>query len=603
MKRAAELLTQLDVLAPEIRLKVGGRSAVKSLPGSFLSVAAIGLVFYLAVVQFSEFFDSTSPTVTEETSITGKYVPINLQAEKKIPILFITFEDGSIVPWEDLPSYLTIKFRRNIWYNSENNNTVYEVDNLNVVSCAELIRKGRFDKDFYVNIGAYRTAMENGICVDTENRNSTIEGSYTDSPSTISLLDIFPCSLPDASKCKSAEELSRLWIMIVNLEPNINLSDKKSPLTYSSNSDSYFKLNTAMMNYYTRKLMKVEIFNDNGFLFGKQSAASFFKEEKLQSFTAYRDPHQLSCSGKNLDNLGVECLQYLQIITMSSNSQRKTTRAYKGLLETLGELGGLNEIVWACFHYLYIYFHSLFAKKFLVKAVYNIESTGRSASCCKKPRRENSKVKPDLFRKETDRSNREIFQNDNGKISEEAYSRIEGFLDVVEMSRDLESLKFIASVLWTSSQRLDLPSISLKANSRRASSYDFFNGTPPPEKLAPPKVIANSPTPKAQKLSSTKKLVNKLKPNVKKNSENQESVSALQLQDDLQPIEPPQGLECLAQFRQRYNDYLRQVQDVELQIMSPVSTKLFGMEKSAREEMIGEVGDNPRERSKFSAFL
>lgn len=56
------------------------------------------------------------------------------------------------------------------------------------------------------------------------------------------------------------------------------------------------------------------------------------------------------------------------------NIYKSITRTYKGLIETLGEIGGIKELIYLAAYLLYSYYHERISKEILVKDVFKVEA-------------------------------------------------------------------------------------------------------------------------------------------------------------------------------------------------------------------------------------
>ena len=56
----------------------------------------------------------------------------------------------------------------------------------------------------------------------------------------------------------------------------------------------------------------------------------------------------------------------------------------------------------------------------------------------------------------------------------EAYDRINNCLDVIQLSRDIEALRFLISVIWTKPQSEKLPTIVFVADSSTIKIHEYF---------------------------------------------------------------------------------------------------------------------------------
>ena len=132
-------------------------------------------------------------------------------------------------------------------------------------------------------------------------------------------------------------------------------------------------------------------------------------------------------------------------------------------METLGEAGGLKEVIYIAVFALYTHYHYFATKKVIVKKVFKLETEGFTFKICKKKNR-------------TGTPQRKIDGAQNKHVSKsqvnEAYNRVENCLDVVQLARDIEALRLLFSIIWKKSQRDNLPSMALLADK---CSFDMFS--------------------------------------------------------------------------------------------------------------------------------
>lgn len=466
MMKLGQKFAKLDVLAPGVSLNVAGDRAVKTKYGALLSIVYFAAVIYVTAFQIKIFLDTTSPSVNSVVKVTSDYPAVDIFKEKHIPLLMVVSSQGNLIKFDDIKHYLTIRFRRTSFTVDESESPLFEESLVPVVRCGDLIEQEKFEKDFYKNLGMYKNSVKESVCFDPTGFNTTIDGSYTDIPSTLFALEIYPCTLEDTTKCKSVDEVNGLMIVYVTLEPNIDLSDKTSPVSYSANSDYLFKVNSGQVSEVYRKLTKVSILDDSGFtstLFNQENQFDFSEEDKMLTFNSWRNYSKITCNqSETMVSLATTCSPYLQIETTSSNRYKKTYRSYKGLFETLGEIGGLKELIFLGVFIFYKPYQEVANSASLVSNIFGIKYV-RPSICSKKQK---------ICRK------KQPAEELNEKLTKEAEARIEESLDVINLVKELEFLKFISRILWSSSYLSEIPLLNLKAHLRKVSINEAFAHQP-----------------------------------------------------------------------------------------------------------------------------
>ena len=127
------------------------------------------------------------------------------------------------------------------------------------------------------------------------------------------------------------------YAQIIRLEPQVNFAKKISPIGHLANTDDYYPLNPAAAGEMQAKLIIKEIVDSAGFMFPQTSIANYTTVQSTRYYNRYRDSGLLHCTTDEL--AARECSAYLTFWMLSTNNRETTFRSYKGLLETLGEIG------------------------------------------------------------------------------------------------------------------------------------------------------------------------------------------------------------------------------------------------------------------------
>ena len=160
---------------------------------------------------------------------------------------------------------------------------------------------------------------------------------------------------------------------------------------------------------------------------------------------------------------------------MTSNTYTTINRTYKGLIETLGEIGGIREIIYLACFYVYYHYQENVAKRHLVKCVYGVELRSiPKMRCCKKSKRKEIEDERGQIEREQEpaKSGR---KEDSGqeekyeigkkglivgrKMAVSAFDHLENTLCVVRIAKELNMLRFLILTMLNASQRKVLAAV------------------------------------------------------------------------------------------------------------------------------------------------
>lgn len=159
------------------------------------------------------------------------------------------------------------------------------------------------------------------------------------------------------------------------------------------------------------------------------------------------------------------------------------TRSYRGILATIGDIGGTKDILFGLFALLYLLQSSYDRKARLVEAVYGVPAEKKSG-CCKKKR-----VAPTTAKDQTQqfidianpqpvsqKSQLGIMKTLNTATVNWAYDGLQDKLDIAYICRELYSLTFICKFLMTENQTILLPMLNLMS-ARQTMSKKLRNNS------------------------------------------------------------------------------------------------------------------------------
>ena len=322
--------------------------------------------------------------------------------------------------------------------------------------------EGKFDEEFMNNIGSYRSALNDyAVCFDTTGLDTEIKGAFSDLPLSTLTLVVGACSLPDFTQCMDLDSVINTYLQVIRLEPSLNMADKKNPVKYASNSDFMMSLNPAVNMFIRQNLINQEVIDKAGFLFSDKSVINFTQVSLPFPTSGWRNESHLSCTFNEV--LKTVCKPYLTLMMLTSNTKITLSRQYKGLLETLGEIGGLKDLCHLLCFSFYFSYHASATRQVLVRDAFRLKGPTICSSKKSSLKQASAKWKPvgDCLQV--------------SKVAEEkAWQEIESTLDVVRLAREMAVLRFIVESLIDASQREILPTTLIVATIEKIDLRDHY---------------------------------------------------------------------------------------------------------------------------------
>ncbi len=220
----------------------------------------------------------------------------------------------------------------------------------------------------------------------------------------------------------------------------LNLGNRKEPVKYTVVADEVRYLSTGFTSRSSLSLIKTEIMNDDGFLFGTSEQSRFTSIYSTSSSTSDRNPNQLSCTPEEIKLRS--CIPYF--IQNIINAKRKMiiTRQYKGIVETFSELGGLIDMLFLIFYFPYAFYNGRVVREFLVEKVHGLT----------KPKKH--KISKSTSSSDQSGSATALYQQ-SLKEYKSHIEQADRILDILSISRDLETLKKVVKQLQSDTRVVD----------------------------------------------------------------------------------------------------------------------------------------------------
>ena len=368
LSRVAQVIMNFDILTSDVRLTVGGKHHVPSKVGTCLSFVCLVLFSLLSYVSIASYFDTGKPKIsTERTTVPVKPL-VDLKKNHHYPILFFLENDSKYLEWSEVQTYFDAKVFHILYLPKPDGTDEPVRTYLKIVPCKELIARGKLDTIKAESEGYVKTYYQDfGFCIDDEDQEATLGGS-TNSKYYESLnLYFFPCTLTDGS-CKSVAELQQVSFVVANPSATVNLGNHNHPVEYSMQNLEFEGIVPRLFQTRTINVGSNRIVEDRGFMTGPKNTHFFTSIQQTTSQLGSRDNNQTICK----EAVYPACIPYFSQSILLSNEEQIITRQYKGIVETIGEIGGSVKAVTTIFSIFYGIYSNMSKRKEFVKLIYGL---------------------------------------------------------------------------------------------------------------------------------------------------------------------------------------------------------------------------------------
>jgi len=379
-----------------------------------MSVGSINLI--------QEYFCTTNPTVLMITNEQNEYPKFDLYDQQIIPPLILFDEKTIAVDPSEVSKFVHIE-------------AVHFVETYGIDDQGEFFRHSTSNKipllpckDIPTNSAIYEvwrndktlsTFVSNfGLCINPPRERLYVSGKPIDQVYATIVISIYPCTLQ--SGCETEDRVRTMTINIPEMKKSIDSSNKNHPLSTIPTLENLFNLNPMLTARIENKLRFNKIEDTAGFLSSNVVRASFIDSDNVMMKYSYRQASQTTCTTQEITS--DTCIPYVRLGYSSSGSNRLVQRSYVGLFETLGNIGGLKEILLLIIALSYGCYYDRALRNHIAEEVYSLREVGDVVN-----KRKDSKKKKVLTRLASD--------------------EVEANLDVISLLKQLNHLKFVVDLL------------------------------------------------------------------------------------------------------------------------------------------------------------
>ena len=462
-----EFSFQFDTLTKKFQTPLGGSATVILL---LISVATFFVIF-------SQLFESDAPVVTSSIEFGSQEVEHDLYQQK----IFNTFSlsnQGRLIPVEEIPRFVSMKVNIHVFSQNKTSGLMQPINKhiYDLIPCTQL-------QDPH-HLGPAKVMLPGhtlgiALCIDFSSdpnfEHYSIKNSPKESYFQEVYIHVFPCSLPDKTKCASPQEIGTTMFVMTRIDNYVVSTDKENPLR--TIGDRY----TSMLDLYNTKYKVLTVKEhkviDDASLFAEPTLKlEFASPELASSDTSSRSPMISSCDAADVEALNYgKCQQYLEFTYGAVPQLMVMRRSYKKLTGVMGEFGGVLKIFSSVIFFVYSIYSSRAIKKFFRKRLLESSQAGphlggqvveefiKSLGKTKVGGDDNQKGKPGPIK---DNKGKQLAKEMDEALTDLVKSR----LNAVNILKQLSVLEVLQEALFTEEESELLPLALLNLRRKRLAA-------------------------------------------------------------------------------------------------------------------------------------
>ena len=416
-----------DFLAPEIKLKFNGNHSFPTKVGMVMSLLCLSIFIYLTYYILKAYIDTSRPKVSVEIKNSAFKPMLNLTEMHIYPVLmFYDRVTSSYMSLEDMERYAHVAVYYIRYKKGEGETTYYpESQDIKIGRCGDLYDRGlkqvlSVEENDEATLNYFKTTA---YCLDYEGNDIIVSKPGTSETfGEYLVVDYMPCVL--GALCHPASDLANVTVATVLPKPIVNNGNYERPVKYFTLDEDYDYLSAGFQTIQKMKMVKSDIYDDRGVFSSESLRQTYLAKEETGLSILSRNSAKTSCLPSEL--FTPVCESYLQYGIIISTNTQKITREYKGLVESISEVGGMIELVFLVFSISYGFYHSRVYRDAMISAVYDVGIPRRSNMIC-------LRNKVEIHAKEIIKE-KETFKMLSNMIDED--------INIVRITKELNNLRF-----------------------------------------------------------------------------------------------------------------------------------------------------------------
>ena len=502
-----------DILAPPVELNMAGTPGLKSMVGVALTLGYIGTIIGLGYFIVARYFDTTSPSINSQSSVSDTSPRVDLIANGYFPVAYVFLQGVQNVPIDTVPSFVTMMVFKYSWTDTINADGTATINltysTMPVLPCKTIMADPQYAKHYksYQSSPSFQKfAMGFGSCVQVNESLASVQGSGSEPHIEIFAFQILPCSLNDSSLCAPLAYVKALSVAVTFPTTSLNLSNYEKPYSRFLEADNPYSINEQLLQKYQAKFYRTEIWDDPGIYFPQTLRTNYSDIDKLIISTKSRNGSSVYCTTAEI--MSNTCFEYISYEFMSSGRTMTIVRSYYGLIAMFSDVGGINSLVFLLFLWTNFAYISLIHQHWMVSSVFSFFGEGifkikeerKVCGCIRKKNTASSNQPNEPLAtsnsartprvptgvKEDDCLDPQVIK----QLQDEAFRVIEKSLDIVNIVREVNNLKVLTHLMFKDYHLKLLPLISLslqfkiKEKKRRARRESMITPIRTPSNLS-----------------------------------------------------------------------------------------------------------------------
>ena len=433
----------LDILGEPISFSFAGKSTHKTTIGSFLTLIYISVLLSALVKVSQDYLDTTKPGIIQTKGEAYSAPKIDLYSNKIVHSFFIFNIHGQPVPTKDWPRYVTPVARHLRLEFSPDDLTFtpigLELTEIPIVACSSLSSQeiSELYDYFEVDQKGYRFVMEYGICLKPPKDKYYSQGKALDSVLAYPEILFYPCQSQN-NDCIPEAELNGAGLYTQLPKFGLDLSNKVRPIKTVPNTLAPFIINPRSRYNHNYNLRMNHILDNSGFLTPQTLTKEYADVQEVELIPGQRSNSITQCLPQDFDH--ISCPTYLHLKIQSTGSSITIERTYQGVVESLGELGGIKEILLIAIVFLYKIMSSKSQTDNMASQVYRTDAKMREYVECISNKHITTMSKKEIKKME------EVLKKTSQK-------KVESNLDIINIMKCMDKVELMWNGLFSQDLR------------------------------------------------------------------------------------------------------------------------------------------------------
>lgn len=359
-------LSSLDKFATPVNLTVGKKNGQPTVSGGVATIVYFFSTVFILVQVIISYMDTKSPTLNKADYFLSEYPEIDLVENKLLPVFMLWY--GPMVSFPGHPDYNERAIMKRETYN-EGTKYSHEIETA-LVDCQLIMDQTDYFTGVKMTQGMIQDIRTSGRCIDIRNQTLrkylTVYGDSASKADAIGTLKIFfefneLKELRNVTDPNTDPALYYNSVKIGHIHSIPQLNEYTNITSYLLTLDDYNVTNNSVTRF-RHPINKVQIDNDHGWPSTKSTAKVFYEREK-------------SVSAQIVPDIAPNKLVFDYRIE-ASNKVIVITRNFETLLNSVGNFGGIREIILAIITLLYNLFNRA-ANSVLANEIFGIDKHWR----------------------------------------------------------------------------------------------------------------------------------------------------------------------------------------------------------------------------------